>query len=267
MPKRIAVLASISKSQYFINQAYTDYLEDAGLFPVLITPNMSPDTALSICEGLLMPGGIDIDPIYYGVDNRTSYAVDPKKDEFEREMFHAFREAGLPVFGICRGFQMIALEYLSAFPSEYEFLDYWPDIPQHNQTGSLQLSRTIHSHFVTYSPHHLYGEKRRKADTMAVNSMHHQCLVADYGTEGIIGTDRFRMTAWTTRGLKRDEKAVEKGEAFPVVCEGLRIFDWGGPILAVQWHPEEIRDLDLIANFFEEKGKPNPKVTRAVVEV
>lgn len=260
---KIAVLASISKSQYFINQAYTDYVENAGMFPVLITPNMKPEVAVAMCDGVIMPGGIDLDPIYYGADNRSSYSVDPVKDEFERGMFHAFREAGKPIFGICRGFQLIINEYLLQNVDLYEFLDFWSDIPQHNQTGSLSLSRNIHSHYVDVVPHFLYGDTDKSIDRIPVNSMHHQCLYADFVRKGIIGTKNFKMAAWTTRGLKIDQKELKAGRTYPVICEAFRIMGWGAPILAVQWHPEELNDTDLIRNFFIENRPVDRRITRA----
>lgn len=263
---RIAVLASISKTQYFINQAYADYMEDAGMFPVVITPNMTPEVALAVSDGLLLPGGIDLDPIYYGEDNFHSFAVDPVKDDFERGMFHAFREAGKPIFGICRGFQLIAREYLLAHPKMERFLDFWTDLPQHQQTGSLQLSRTIHSHFVDYVPKYLYAENRNKIESLPVNSMHHQCLYADFLKAGVIGAQNFRMAAWTTRGLKIDQKEVAKGNHFPVICEAFRIFDWGAPILAVQWHPEELKDIELVRNFFVENRQVSGKLRTIEME-
>lgn len=250
MTVKIAVLASISKTQYFVNQAYTDYVEEAGMFPVLITPNMKPEMALAMCDGLLLPGGIDLDPIYYGEDNFHSYAVDPKKDAFERAMLHKFREAGKPIFGICRGFQLIIREYLLMFPKMNRFLDFWTDINQHQQTGNLQLARDVYSHFVDVIPYYLYGDTSKKISSLPVNSMHHQCLYADFTKEGIVGAQNFRMAAWTNRGLKIDEKAVKGGEAYPVICEAFRIFDWGCPTMAVQWHPEELKDVELIRNFF-----------------
>jgi len=257
---KIALPASISKTQYYINQAYSDYIAEAGMFPVVITPGMAPEVALAMCDGLMLPGGIDIDPIYYGEDNHTSYSVDPEKDAFERTLFHTFQEANRPIFGICRGFQLIIREYLVAFPAMLEFLDFWTDIAQHQQTGSLSLSRTIHSHFVDISPHYLYGEETRSPGRIPVNSMHHQCLYADFEKRDVVGVSNFRMAAWTTRGLKIDAKDLKKGNYFPLVCEAFRIFNWGGPILAVQWHPEELKDLALIRNFFVENRPVNSKI-------
>ena len=82
--------------------------------------------------------------------------------------------------------------------------------------------------------------------------MHHQGLLVDFGKKDVIGTRGFKMAAWTTRGLKIKK---EKKNTFPVICEAFRILDWGPAILAVQWHPEELKDIDLLYNFFLKNDK------------
>jgi len=243
---KIGIPVSFSNTQYYINQAYVKYVADAGYEPVLLSPESSIKTAVSLIDGLIMPGGIDVDPIYYGYDNFSSYAVDPLKDEFERELFHSAREAKLPILGICRGFQLIIYEYMEHDNNLIEFMEFKPHISGHNQVDGQRLPRTISQHFVDYNPSTLYNASSTKADSMPVNSMHHQCLVVDFKRNGIIGIRNFRMGAWTTRGIK--VKTVK--DSNPMVCEAFRISKWGAPILAVQWHPEEIKDYELLHQFF-----------------
>lgn len=255
---KIGVTISNSKTQYYINQAYMDYLNEAGLQAFALTKNNDIDMAVGMFDGLVLPGGIDIDPIYYGEDNYSSYGVDPDKDEFEREVFHAFRKAGKPIFGICRGFQLIVCEYLLSKQEITKFLDFLPNIGAHNQVNDQQLNRTTYLHFVEYIPKLLYGNGNKSMTTMPVNSMHHQGLLVDFGKKGVIGTHGFKMAAWTTRGLKIKCKKNEK-EKTAVVCEAFRLLDWGAPILAVQWHPEELMDIELIHNFFSEDSSITDK--------
>jgi putative glutamine amidotransferase len=242
---RIGITMSTSKTQYFINQAYVKYVKGAGYQPVLITQELDIDLAMSMIDGLLIPGGIDIDPIYYGYDNSSSYSVDPVRDEFERTVFHAARERGLPVFGICRGMQLIAREFLLHHPEIEEKTIYSENIGSHRQTEEQSLSRNIPQHFVRYITGKLYSTDSEELDTRPVNSMHHQALLVP---EADIFKDywgKLSITAWTQRGVRDAKKKEEQY----TVCEAIRL-DWEAPILAVQWHPEEMEDYTLIQNFF-----------------
>lgn len=245
---RIGIPISSSKTQYFINQAYIQYVAEAGFTPVLIIPEISLDISLNTIDGILLPGGIDIDPIYYGEDNITSFAVDPVKDDFERKLFHAARKREKPIFGICRGFQLIAKEYLLTDNKLRESIYFCSHIPDHNQVDNQQLSRNIHQHFVEYSAHTLYKSKTEVNTfiSMPVNSMHHQCLIVDFKKKGVLDSRGFKMAAWTQRGLK----LTKNKDTTEVVCEAFRINKWGSQILAVQWHPEELLDVALLHNFF-----------------
>ena len=75
--KRILIPVSKSKTQYFSNQSYVKYIGSVkGLEPVLVTPESNLDQAASECAGLLLTGGIDVDPIYYDMDNDGSFSTD-----------------------------------------------------------------------------------------------------------------------------------------------------------------------------------------------
>ena len=66
-------------------------------------PALSPEN----CSGLLLPGGIDIDPAYYGQQAEPATVSDPRLDALQLEVLQRFLKAGRPVFGICRGHQLI----------------------------------------------------------------------------------------------------------------------------------------------------------------
>lgn len=260
MGLKIAILLSPSKTQYFINQAYVEFIKVAGYTPVLVSPEHNAEEVAEMCDGLLLPGGIDVDPIYYGEDNWNSMSTDPVKDEFERVMFHAFRDAAKPIFGICRGFQLIAREYMHAVEEAAGFLEFVQHVSFHQQTTDQSLVRNIPQHWVYYSQRAVYGIKSHSVVSMPVNSMHHQCLVADIGNTAaenpVLTVGSFHMAAWTNRGLKHDKNFPDR-----VICEAFRIVGWGAPILAVQWHPEELMDTALIQNFFDRATSVKKKTT------
>ena len=65
------------------------------------------ETALATMDGLLLPGGADLDPALYGEDPHPAVAVEAARDDLELAAWTAARERGVPIFGVCRGFQAI----------------------------------------------------------------------------------------------------------------------------------------------------------------
>src|SRR5688500_9989020 len=59
-------------------------------------------------DGLLLTGGGDVDPRLYGeTPHPTFQASEPGRDEYEIALVKAATEAGLPIFAICRGMQVL----------------------------------------------------------------------------------------------------------------------------------------------------------------
>lgn len=260
---KIALPVSTSKTQFYVNMTYVNYLSESGFEPIMVTPTNNFLNILAICDGLLLPGGTDIDPIYYGNDNFDSNYVDPEKDAFERKLFSIFRQAKKPIMGICRGLQLMALEFLYKVHNakHQTFIDFFQHIPGHNQVENQGLKRNILQHYVNCHSKNLYNTEKEYAQKMAVNSMHHQCLVSDLKYMLPLSNIGFDILAWTQRGLKI------KGAGTEIIIEAFSINNWGGKMMAVQWHPEELLDKVLIQNFFEIKHKKVKNVAKNNTQV
>lgn len=63
--------------------------------------------AFETMDGLLLSGGADLDPERYGQPSRGSTSVEPDRDALEHAAWTAAQARGLPVLGLCRGFQAI----------------------------------------------------------------------------------------------------------------------------------------------------------------
>ncbi|MER3434837.1 MAG: peptidase C26 [Leptolyngbya sp. ERB_1_1] len=96
-------------SPFSLSGAYLDAIRAAGGIPVLLPPGESdPALLLDTLDGLIIPGGGDIDPSWYqGEPHPEIYSVDLERDEFELKLAEAALKLKLPFLGICRGMQIM----------------------------------------------------------------------------------------------------------------------------------------------------------------
>ncbi|HLQ31877.1 MAG TPA: gamma-glutamyl-gamma-aminobutyrate hydrolase family protein [Chloroflexota bacterium] len=212
---------------YGANQAYVQALQQAGALVVLIPPGgvAAASALVERLDGLLLPGGADIDPRSYGeepVDEVT--ATYPERDELEIAALCAARERGTPVFGICRGQQLINVALggtlYQDLPSQLTLKHDDEAVPHRT---ARELGRDYLGHEIEVRPESrlrsILGQER-----LWVNTFHHQAVKSV--APGLM------VTATSPDG----------------VTEGLETPD--GRILAVQCHPEELTHLEWAAALF-----------------
>jgi len=86
-----------------------DLVRDGGGEPVLLT---SPDESLEALDGVVLPGGGDLDPRLYGEEpGDACYDVNDAQDGLDLAVARRSIDAGLPVFGVCRGHQLLNVLY------------------------------------------------------------------------------------------------------------------------------------------------------------
>lgn len=239
----ITIWESKGGTQFVINKAYVDYVSDAGYDVILIPPKSNIEDIANICDGLVLPGGIDVDPIFYDEENVASYATDPIRDDFERQLLYAFLGLNKPIFGICRGFQLIFREFLRHNEEYYGYFSFYQHVNNHSLAQDFGISRNNPSHSVYALKNILYGEEIKKTSKMYVNSMHHQGVVVEFPEKKNMTIDNVIVSAITRYGLEKKEKGY--------IVEAFHINNWsGGGVRAVQWHPEELKDYALLHTFF-----------------
>lgn len=121
-------------------------------------PEIHPES----CDGLLLPGGLDVDPAFYSQDPGPLTESDSVLDEFQLEVFYRFLELGKPIFGICRGHQLINVALGGTL------IQHLPSAADHKQFPSgedrIHDAEAIPGSFIS----RLYGIR------FTVNSSHHQ---------------------------------------------------------------------------------------------
>jgi putative glutamine amidotransferase len=89
-------------------QAHVDFLAAAGCVPVLLPLRAGVEHVVGQLDGLLVPGGPDVDPALYGAAAHPSTrGVSPPMDAAELALVTAALSIGLPVLAVCRGMQLL----------------------------------------------------------------------------------------------------------------------------------------------------------------
>src|SRR5690606_22540621 len=101
---------SLRREDSLTGRNYSQAVALAGGLPLMaatLDPALAPAYA-SAADALLLTGGGDVDPELFGAaPDRDLGSVDPERDAFELALYAAFREAGKPVLGVCRGCQVM----------------------------------------------------------------------------------------------------------------------------------------------------------------
>lgn len=89
-------------------QSHVAFLAEAGCTPLLLPLAPGAEEIVGRLDGLLVPGGPDLDPALYGAPaHPATRAPDPAADRAELALVERALEAGLPLLAICRGMQLL----------------------------------------------------------------------------------------------------------------------------------------------------------------
>ena len=160
-------------------------------------------------DGLVLQGGNDVAPEHYGqTPLRPAWAGDAVRDRYEMELVQAFVDAGKPVFGVCRGLQLLNVMHGGTL---------WQDIAE-QRPGSLahvQPGRYEHHHHaVELLPGTRLAALYPGLQRATVNSIHHQGI-------------RDLAPGFVVEARCPDDSVIE----------AIRRTE-GSFMAAVQWHPE-----------------------------
>lgn len=190
---------------------YRDAIEENGGRIVVLgqgRPASEITAILETLDGVLLPGGIDVDPKFYGeAPSPKLEKTDAALDALEFRVLEYAKDHCLPVLGICRGHQVLNVFYggslIQDIPTEHE-----SEIEVVHRGGTRKHTIAIEEGSLL---HELLG-----ATEFEVNTYHHQAVKRL--AEG------FKATAHTKDGIV--EAIESQGDVF---------------ILGVQFHPERMR--------------------------
>ena len=208
--------AAPSKTLLWVEQSVAHWLMAEGALPVMIPSLDGPtyrgdvtvDDYVRWLDGIVMPGGVDVWPGSYGEEPlRPEWQGDPVRDRYEMALVRAFSAAGKPVFGICRGMQLINVAHGGTLYQDISTQK--PGARVHRDAETYDL----HFHEVDVLPGTRLASLLRPG-RHRINSVHHQ------GIKDL------------APGFEAEAVSPDDG-----VVEAIRHTgrSW---IAAVQWHPE-----------------------------
>lgn len=194
---------------------YAAAVEATGGIPLLLPPVEvagAADAVVARLDGLVVCGGADVDPGRYAADPHPRTAGwRPDRDAWEISLLDAAEAAGLPVLGVCRGMQVMAVRAGGVLDQHV------PDLVGHEQHspggdafGSVEVTTAPGTRIAA-----LVG------DRLSVHCHHHQSVRTHPGFEAVAHAADGTLEAMET-----------SGERF---CVG------------VQWHPEAVADVGVLA--------------------
>lgn len=206
----IGISSSLNEHALSVPTEYIQAITKFGGVPIIL-PNLEEnaiDSIIEILDGLLLSGGGDIDPTLFNEEPHQHLGkITPERDEFEIAIIQKMMRLNKPIFGICRGMQILNIAIGG---------DMYQDIYMQTQNKLLQHTqlapRSHKSHFVEI----MDGTKLSdivQLEKFKVNSFHHQAVRK-------IPTD-FKVSAIASDGII---------EAFESLNHKF--------VMALQWHPE-----------------------------
>ncbi|HEY4024047.1 MAG TPA: gamma-glutamyl-gamma-aminobutyrate hydrolase family protein [Pseudonocardiaceae bacterium] len=197
-----------------IQQSYVDGIAKHGARVVVLPPDTVDADVVDLLDGLVLPSGADIDPAHYGhKPHPEAETPRPDRDIGELLLLRAALSRDIPVLGVCRGLQLLAIV---AGGSVHQHL---PDVLGHSR--HMPADGVLGEHEVVFTEGSLAAAIH--GHRAVVNSHHHQG-VADAGP--------------LTVSARADDGLIEAIE------DPTKRF-----VLGVQWHPEVAGGEDLFAAF------------------
>lgn len=170
------------------------------LLPAIPVTTLNP-AALSECSALLLPGGGDISPAFFGERNNGSKNIDTELDILQFQAFNYAVQQKLPILGICKGMQVI----------------------------NVALGGTITQNLPTAQIHQYTGKDQYHNTTIMEGS----CLYRLYGGEALVNSAHHQGVKRIGNGLFPIQWCSMDHCVEAIAHETL-------PILGLQWHPERI---------------------------
>lgn len=227
----IGITTNSGGEDFSLRQRYCEQVIKAGGVPMLLTP-VSDDRRLNILtqqldmvDAVIFSGGGDHNPLWMNEQPSPElHSINPQRDKHELPLCRLAYNRHLPMLGICRGMQTIAValgghvaqDIRKKVPTANALVKHDQDAPKNEPTHTVNIIENSMLHDI-YAKHVLSGDGNV---SLYVNSFHHQA-VDNCGP-------RFHATAYASDGVIEAMESTEHRQ-----------------IIGVQWHPEQMEEMGL----------------------
>ena len=206
---------------------YAKAVEGAGGTAVLIPRDLPVDQYAALRErydGLLLTGGGDVDISHFnGEPNPAIGHPSPLRDRLELALALLAIESGWPLFGICRGIQVL------------------------NVALGGTLITDIPSQYKTTIDHNTAAEKGRQYLAHAVD------IVGDSSLARMMGSTHVEVNSFHHQAIKQPAaRLVVTARSSDGLIEAVELPGISKPVIGVQWHPENLQEMSVHKALFEE---------------
>lgn len=242
----------LNAGQSRLNLKYTELLMKGNYVPIIIPVGVEIATIVNLIDGVVLSGGRDVHPMYYHENVTFAQPSDIERDHFELELYKAMKDAGKPILGICRGFQLLLVA--EGFKLAQDLEECTPAWLNHHQ----DIERPFPSHYVDFDltkqffryQNTRHGTERKidlgKYSSNSLldvftkehmtNSLHHQGIhIFDF-------VEQFKLTNKNVQILGMTEDGV---------IEAIKVTGYKSTIIGVQFHIEEHKNIELLKRVFE----------------
>ena len=207
------------KTLQYVEQSIAHWLMSSGAMVVMVPcPTGSTQRGdatykhyASWLDGLVLHGGADVWPGSYGEEPlQEEWSGDRVRDDYDKALVQAFESVGKPIFGVCRGLQLLNVAFGGTLYQDIQ--TQVPNALAHRDADSYDLN----FHSVNFVQGSTLSSLYPGVERVRVNSIHHQA-VKDLSPE--FEAEAFSVSDGIVEAIRRKDRRKSY-------------------IAALQWHPE-----------------------------